>query len=284
MALAHGLPFVAVNHLEAHALTATLPGIVSPAVRFPYLLLLLSGGHCQCVAVEGVGRYRRLGTTLDDAVGEAFDKSAKLLGLPWPGGPALERLARAGDPGRVPLPRPLLGRPGCDFSWSGLKTAVAHAVARRPGDAAGGGQGRHRRRLPGLGRRRAGRPRGHALDMLPAATALVVAGGVAANAAVRAALGAVAADAACRWWRRPRALHRQRRDGGLGRDRAAAPRPRRPARPCAAAALAAGGDGGLIRRPFYEAPAKALSGHGLPGSLAAPAEFRGPAEGGAGPV
>src|SRR4051794_38406875 len=132
IALAHGLPFVAVNHLEAHALTATLPGLLPETVRFPYLLLLLSGGHCQCVAVEGVGRYRRLGTTLDDAVGEAFDKAAKLLGLPWPGGPALERLARQGDPARIPLPRPLLGRPGCDFSWSGLKTAVAHAVARCP--------------------------------------------------------------------------------------------------------------------------------------------------------
>jgi N6-L-threonylcarbamoyladenine synthase len=195
LAIAHGLPFVAVNHLEAHALTATLPGLVQGGVRFPYLLLLLSGGHCQCVAVEGVGQYRRLGTTLDDAVGEAFDKSAKLLGLPWPGGPALERLAAGGDPGRYPLPRPLLGRAGCDFSFSGLKTAVAHAVARHPpgalpagdqADLAAGFQAAVAAVLADRAR--------HALDMLPAATALVVAGGVAANAAVRAALGRVAGE------------------------------------------------------------------------------------------
>ncbi|MDI3309720.1 MAG: tRNA (adenosine(37)-N6)-threonylcarbamoyltransferase complex transferase subunit TsaD [Acetobacteraceae bacterium] len=194
IALAHGLPFVAVNHLEAHALTATLPGLVQPAVRFPYLLLLISGGHCQCVAVEGVGRYRRLGTTLDDAVGEAFDKAAKLLGLPWPGGPALEKLAAAGDPARHPLPRPMLGRPGCDFSFSGLKTAVAHAVARFPkgavpeqdkADIAASFQAAAAAVLADRAK--------HALDMLPGATALVVAGGVAANGAVREALARVAA-------------------------------------------------------------------------------------------
>ena len=93
IALAAGVPFVAVNHLEAHALTPRLPGLVPGGAPFPYLLLLLSGGHCQCVAVEAVGRYRLLGSTIDDAVGEAFDKVGKLLGLPWPGGPALERLA-----------------------------------------------------------------------------------------------------------------------------------------------------------------------------------------------
>ena len=195
LAIAHGLPFVAVNHLEAHALTATLPGLVEGGVRFPYLLLLLSGGHCQCVAVDGVGQYRRLGTTLDDAVGEAFDKSAKLLGLPWPGGPALERLAAGGDAGRIPLPRPLLGRAGCDFSFSGLKTAVAHAVARHPPGAL---PERDRADLAAAFQAAvaavlADRAR-HALDMLPAATALVVAGGVAANAAVRAALGRVAGE------------------------------------------------------------------------------------------
>jgi N6-L-threonylcarbamoyladenine synthase len=193
IALAHGLPFVAVNHLEAHALTATLPAIVSPPVRFPFLLLLLSGGHCQCVAVEAVGRYRRLGTTLDDAVGEAFDKAAKLLGLPWPGGPALERLAAQGEPGRVPLPRPLLGRPGCDFSWSGLKTAVAQAVARLPDDAPDRARAdiaaAFQAAVAAVLADRAGR----ALAMLPAATALVIAGGVAANGAVRTALAGVAA-------------------------------------------------------------------------------------------
>src|SRR5580698_9425081 len=123
-AIAAGKQFVAINHLEAHALTARLPGLVPDGAPFPYLLLLVSGGHCQCVAVEGVGRYRRLGGTIDDAVGEAFDKVAKMLGLGWPGGPALEKLAAGGTPA-IKLPRPLLGREGCDFSFSGLKTAVA---------------------------------------------------------------------------------------------------------------------------------------------------------------
>jgi N6-L-threonylcarbamoyladenine synthase len=140
MALAHNLPFIAINHLEAHALTVRLPGLMpGGAPAFPYLLLLLSGGHCQCVLVEGLGQYRRLGSTLDDAVGEAFDKAAKLLGQPWPGGPHLERLATGGDSHAVNLPRPLMGRAGCDFSFSGLKTAVARAVAAgqaRPEDIA----------------------------------------------------------------------------------------------------------------------------------------------------
>ena len=194
IALANGLPFVAVNHLEAHALTATLPGVASPPVAFPYLLLLLSGGHCQCVAVEEVGRYRRLGTTLDDAVGEAFDKSAKLLGLPWPGGPALERLAARGEPRRVPLPRPLLGRPGCDFSWSGLKTAVAQAVGRLPvGEADGVAKADIAAAFQAAVAEVLADRAAHALAMLPGATALVIAGGVAANEAVRGALAAVAA-------------------------------------------------------------------------------------------
>ena len=133
VALAHGLPFLAINHLEAHALTVRLPGLMPGAPpAFPYLLLLLSGGHCQCVLVEGLGRYHRLGSTLDDAVGEAFDKAAKLLGLPWPGGPHLERLATTGNAALVPLPRPLMGRPGCDFSFSGLKTAVARYLESTP--------------------------------------------------------------------------------------------------------------------------------------------------------
>jgi len=188
VAIAHGLPFVAVNHLEAHALTARLPGLLAQgAPAFPYLLLLVSGGHCQCVAVEGLGRYRRLGTTLDDAVGEAFDKAAKLMGLPWPGGPHLERLAAGGDPAAVPLPRPLLGRPGCDFSFSGLKTAVARAVARggaSHADIAAGFQAAVAAVLADRAR--------NALEMLPEASGLVVAGGVAANLAVRAALAGVA--------------------------------------------------------------------------------------------
>jgi N6-L-threonylcarbamoyladenine synthase len=124
MALSLGKPLLAVNHLEAHALT---PRLLSP-LAFPYLLLLVSGGHTQFQIVEGVGRYRRTGTTIDDALGEAYDKSAKLLGLPYPGGPAVERLARAGDPQRFDFPRPLKGRDNCDFSFSGLKTAVREVV------------------------------------------------------------------------------------------------------------------------------------------------------------
>ncbi|WP_408887827.1 tRNA (adenosine(37)-N6)-threonylcarbamoyltransferase complex transferase subunit TsaD [Roseococcus pinisoli] len=185
LAMGAGLPFIGVNHLEAHALTARLPGLFPQAPAYPYLLLLVSGGHCQCVAVEGLGRYRRLGTTLDDAVGEAFDKAAKLLGLPWPGGAHLERLAATGDASAVKLPRPMLGRPGCDFSFSGLKTAVAQAVAKglyRPQDIAAAFQ-------TSVAAVVADRAR-HAHAMLPGATALVVAGGVAANQTVRASLAA----------------------------------------------------------------------------------------------
>ena len=189
VSLAHRLPFIAINHLEAHALTVRLPGLMPGGVAaFPYLLLLLSGGHCQCVLVEGLGSYRRLGSTLDDAVGEAFDKAAKLLGLPWPGGPHLERLASSGDPTAVALPRPLLGRAGCDFSFSGLKTAVARAAAQgqaRPEDIAASFQAAVAAVLADRA--------AHALDMAPGVTALVVAGGVAANGAVRLALDGVAA-------------------------------------------------------------------------------------------
>ncbi len=130
IALARGLPFVAVNHLEGHALTARLTN----AVEFPYLLLLVSGGHCQLLAVEGVGRYTRYGTTVDDAVGEAFDKTAKLLGLGFPGGPAVERAAtQASNPKAFDLPRPMAGKPHCDFSFSGLKSAVRrHCDALQP--------------------------------------------------------------------------------------------------------------------------------------------------------
>ena len=191
IALAHGLPFVAVNHLEAHALTARLPGVAPGPVAFPYLLLLVSGGHCQCVAVAGVGRYRRLGGTTDDAVGEAFDKVGKMLGLGWPGGPALERMAAGGDPARYTLPRPLLGRPGCDFSFSGLKTAAARLL-RSAGEAdfpdvAAGFQAAV---ADVLADRAA-----HAMEAMPEATVVVVAGGVAANGAVRTALEGVAARA-----------------------------------------------------------------------------------------
>ncbi|WP_417514786.1 tRNA (adenosine(37)-N6)-threonylcarbamoyltransferase complex transferase subunit TsaD [Minwuia sp.] len=129
LALATGKPLIAVNHLEAHALTVRMTGDVA----FPYLLLLVSGGHCQILLVQGVGQYRRLGATIDDAVGEAFDKTAKLLQLGFPGGPAVEHRARDGDPDRFALPRPMMGRPELDFSFSGLKTAVRQ-TAQKLGD------------------------------------------------------------------------------------------------------------------------------------------------------
>ena len=193
IALAARIPFVAINHLEAHALTPRLPGLVPDGAPFPYLLLLLSGGHCQCVAVDAVGRYRLLGSTIDDAVGEAFDKVGKLLGLPWPGGPQVERLAARGDASRMRFPRPLLGRPGCDFSFSGLKTAVAQRVATFPdgplpaADAADIAAGFQAAVAAVLADRAT-----HALAMMPQARSIVVSGGVAANAAVRTALSAVA--------------------------------------------------------------------------------------------
>ena len=124
IAMAHGKPLLAINHLEGHALT---PRLLEPC-PFPYLLLLISGGHTQFQLVEGVGRYRRLGTTIDDALGEAFDKTAKLLGLGYPGGPLVEQYARKGNPQRFDFPRPLKGRKDCNFSFSGLKTAVREAV------------------------------------------------------------------------------------------------------------------------------------------------------------
>lgn len=126
IALAAEKPFIAVNHLEAHALSVR----ITEPVRFPYLLLLVSGGHCQFLAVEGVGRAVRLGTTIDDAPGEAFDKAAKMLGLGHPGGPLVEKAALDGDARRFALPRPMVGRPGCDLSFSGLKTALRLAVER----------------------------------------------------------------------------------------------------------------------------------------------------------
>jgi len=124
IAAVHRLPFIAVNHLEAHALTVRL----TDDVPFPYLLLLASGGHCQLLLARGVGDFVRLGTTIDDAAGEAFDKVAKLLGLGYPGGPLVEKTAKGGNPQKYPLPRPMKGREGCDFSFSGLKTAVRHLV------------------------------------------------------------------------------------------------------------------------------------------------------------
>lgn len=185
IALAAGKPLIAVNHLEGHALS---PRLIDPDLGFPYLLLLVSGGHCQLLEVQGVGDYRRLATTIDDAAGEAFDKAGKLLGLPYPGGPAIETLARDGDAEAVPLPRPLVGSAEPHFSFAGLKSAVQRAVASgdfAPEDIAASFQQAvvdclvDRTRL--------------ALERSDA-PALVVAGGVAANQAIRSALGALAKE------------------------------------------------------------------------------------------
>lgn len=130
IAMAHEIPFVAVNHMEAHALTPRLTN----NVEFPYLALLVSGGHSQFVAVAAPSNHRIYGSTVDDAIGEAFDKTAALLGLPYPGGPAVETAARLGDDAAFDLPRPMQGRPNCDFSFSGLKTAVRRASERESVD------------------------------------------------------------------------------------------------------------------------------------------------------
>ena len=253
VALARGLPFLAVNHLEGHALTARL----TDDVPFPFLLLLVSGGHCQLLIVEGVGRYRRLGTTVDDAAGECFDKGAKLLGLGFPGGPAIETAAAAGDPRRYPLPRPLKGRPGCDFSFSGLKTAVREIVAARRGptalaagdvaDLAASLQAAIRDSLVERTR--------HAIRSFrgshPAGAHLVVAGGVAANRALRAALSELAAQHGLGFVAPPPALCTdnaamiawaglERLKAGLADGLEFAPRPRWPLDPKAPKAVGAG--------------------------------------------
>jgi len=185
IALSRSIPLIAVNHLEGHAVSARLDA----DVPYPFLLLLVSGGHCQLLAVEGVGACTRLGSTIDDAAGEAFDKIAKTLGLPYPGGPALEKLAQGGDEARFPLPRALLGRDDCDFSFSGLKTAAArlaetlqHDAEKR--DLAASVQAAISRQLT---ERTARAMRIYAAQHA-APLRFVVAGGVAANAAVRAAL------------------------------------------------------------------------------------------------
>jgi N6-L-threonylcarbamoyladenine synthase len=192
LALATRRQLIAVNHLEAHALTARLTG----GIPFPYLLLLISGGHCQLLAVEGVGRFRIYGRTIDDAVGEAFDKTAKLLGLSYPGGPAIEQLAKDGDPARYVLPRPMLGRESADFSFAGLKTAVRHLVRSGASICAADVAASFQqavtdvlidRTLVALQRFRA--------EFHLVAPRLVVAGGVAANAALREALAQLCDDA-----------------------------------------------------------------------------------------
>ncbi len=203
LAAGRGLPLVGVNHLAGHALT---PRLVED-LPFPYLVLLVSGGHCQFLAVDGPEAFRRLGGTIDDAPGEAFDKVAKLLGLPQPGGPEVEAEAARGDPARFDLPRPLLDRPGCDLSFSGLKTATRRArdllVGAQGGltradraDLCAGFQAAVAETLAEKSRRALA---AFAADRPGAPLAFAVAGGVAANAAIRAGLAAVAAEAGARF-------------------------------------------------------------------------------------
>ncbi|MFG1418323.1 tRNA (adenosine(37)-N6)-threonylcarbamoyltransferase complex transferase subunit TsaD [Xanthobacter sp. V0B-10] len=194
IALAARKPLVAVNHLEAHALTARL----TDGVAFPYLLLLVSGGHTQLLAVEDVGRYTRLGTTLDDAVGEAFDKVAKMLSLPYPGGPQVEAQAAQGHAARFAFPRPMLGRREPDFSLSGLKTAVRLEAEKlaplTDGDVADLCAGFQAAVVEVIVDRVKAGARAFRDRLGRGPTALVVAGGVAANGAIRAALARQAAE------------------------------------------------------------------------------------------
>jgi N6-L-threonylcarbamoyladenine synthase len=233
-----GKPFIAVNHLEAHALSVRL----SASVEFPYLLLLVSGGHCQLLACLGIGRFTRLGTTLDDAAGEAFDKAAKLIGLSYPGGPAIELAAKDGDERRFALPRPLAGRPGCDFSFSGLKTAVRRIAAEHAPLS--------RRDQCDLAATvetaicdalcdRTGNAIAWFLSNCPQGSTLVAAGGVAANTRLRNRLAGLARSAGLDFGSPPPALCTdnaamvawtglERLRLGLVDDLAAAPRPRWP--------------------------------------------------------
>jgi len=194
LSAATGLPLIGVNHLAGHALTPRL----TDGLDFPYLMLLVSGGHCQFLIVEGPDSFRRLGGTIDDAPGEAFDKTARLLGLPQPGGPEVEKAARSGDPKRVPLPRPLLDRPGCDMSFSGLKTALLRAR-----DAAVAEQGGLRKQdqadlaasfqlaVTDILTEKSRRAIDEYLALRPSSPAFAVAGGVAANQSIRATLEAL---------------------------------------------------------------------------------------------
>jgi N6-L-threonylcarbamoyladenine synthase len=209
LSAATGLPLVGVNHLAGHALTPRL----TDGARYPYLILLVSGGHCQFLVAQGPGTFSRLGGTIDDAPGEAFDKTARLLGLPQPGGPSVERAALEGDARRFRLPRPLLDRPGCDMSFSGLKTALLRErdriVAEKGGitvqdrsDLCASFQAAVTDVLAEKSRR--------ALDeylaLEPDMPLFAVAGGVAANTSIRAALETVSTERGARFLAPPLAL------------------------------------------------------------------------------
>lgn len=202
IAAGSGKPLLGINHLAGHALTPRL----TDGLPFPYLMLLVSGGHCQFLIVEDVDRFHRLGGTIDDAPGEAFDKTAKLLGLPQPGGPAVEAEAQLGDPSRFPFPRPLLDRPGCDLSFSGLKTALLRArdslVAEKGGitvqdrrDLCAGFQ----EAVAAVLAEKTRRALTIYLQTNPSHPSLAVAGGVAANTRIRAMLETVSAQNSVRF-------------------------------------------------------------------------------------
>lgn len=209
IAMCYQLPFVAVNHLEGHALSPRLASVDGEHLAFPYLLLLVSGGHCQLLAVEGVGNYRLYGRTIDDAVGEAFDKTAAMLGLGYPGGPALEKAALNGDGARFSFPRPMVGRDNCDFSFAGLKTAVRYAIEKldrldeqTTADAAASFQEAVADVLVDRCRRAIDRFR-QDFNKKPV---LVVAGGVAANNRIRLALADLTSNEGLRFSAPPQHL------------------------------------------------------------------------------
>lgn len=194
LATATGLPLVGVNHLAGHALTPVL----TDAVPFPYLMLLVSGGHCQFLLVHSHDHYTRIGGTIDDAPGEAFDKVARLLGLPQPGGPSVQQAAKSGDPSRFALPRPLLDRPGCDLSFSGLKTAMLRArdgiIAEKQGLTRGDQAdlaASFQRAVADVLVKKTARALDIYAELAPAQPTLTVAGGVAANTEIRAGLMAL---------------------------------------------------------------------------------------------
>lgn len=197
LAAATGLPLIGVNHLAGHALTPRL----TDQITFPYLMLLVSGGHCQFLIVEAPDRYQRIGGTIDDAPGEAFDKTARILGLTQPGGPAIEMAARRGDPKRFTLPRPLLNQPGCDMSFSGLKTAMLRArdsviahhgglTAQDQADLSAGFQAA----IVDILTEKTRRALAEYVSLAPAKRTFAIAGGVAANGPVRASLTKLCAE------------------------------------------------------------------------------------------
>lgn len=252
IAAVHKIPFLAVNHLEGHALTARLTN----NIEFPFLLLLVSGGHCQLLVAEDVNVYRRWGTTVDDAAGEAFDKVAKMLGLGYPGGPAIEAAAKHGNPKRFAFARPMKGRAGCDFSFSGLKTAVRQAAEQLPpgafgaqdvADLAASFQAAAVEAVADRVKRAAER---FAIEY-PTGRTLVVSGGVAANTALRAMLQTTAAKTGLEFVAPPLRLCTdnavmiawagvERLRKGLADSLDFKPRPRWPLDPTAAPSIGAG--------------------------------------------